>query len=83
VIRDDPEHRRSAAAPATRLCKKCSAEKRGGRKKADSGVRSARKEAAALVPARRWRDPERDRRTDAKPVRALMHDLERVNRGKP
>jgi hypothetical protein len=35
------------------------------RKDAASGERGAGKGAAALVPAQRWRDPERDRRSDS------------------
>jgi hypothetical protein len=71
AFRDDPEHHRSVATLALRLCGKVfgfvkrnlSGAKR--RKSAVSGERGAGKGAAALVPAQRWRDPARDKRSES------------------
>src|SRR5580704_6822400 len=70
AFRDDPEHHRSVATLASRLCKKVfgfvkrnlSGAQR--RKDAASRERGTGKGATALVPAQRWRDPERDQRSD-------------------
>ena len=69
AFRDDPEHHRSVATLASRLCGKAfgfvkrnlSGAQR--RKDAANGERGAGKGAAALVPAQHWRDPERGQRS--------------------
>ena len=71
AFRDDPEHHRSVATLAFRLCKKYLASLRENlseaqrRKSSASGERGAGKGAAALVHAQRWRNPERDQRSAA------------------
>ena len=66
AFRDDPEHHRSVATLASRLCGKVfgfvkrNLSEAQRRMDAASGERGAGKGAAALVPAQRWRDPERE-----------------------
>jgi len=72
AFRDDPEHHRSAATLAPRLCKKCSASSRETYPKRREGrmplaeKRGTGKGAAALVPASAHSDPERDERSGFK-----------------